>query len=557
MKGQQYLGFSTVDKVVKQNVPKAARQIGPTCLSAICIKRKVMYCQKFDELTRNNIFKMFWNMSWEAKRVFLKAYISQIPTKRTIVENSKKQKTFVYKLPYNHESLQVCRSMFLSTLSINRGILRRWLVNDKPVSSPHVKQNERHTVHSKNAGCRRYLGEYFENLDKMESHYCRKDSSKVYIATTFKTKADIYKDYKSKCLDNQVRPVSISTFKHVFAEQNLALYMPRKDECDTCVGFKAKQVAADEYNTHIFKKERAQLEKQRDKLAAQEGRCYVFTMDAQAVKLCPDINASAIYYKQRLQVHNFTIYNLATHQCTNYWWNETNGDLSASTFISCIIYHLKTHCLSDTLPIIIYSDGCGYQNRNHYLSNALSIFAIENSKIIEQKYLEKGHTQMECDSAHAKIEVKLKKQTIYLPNDYVRITKEARKTVKIDNKIINMPFNALYLDYSFFKNYTDVKLIRFTTIRPGRNKNDPTVSQIKSLIYLPSGDIKYKLSFDEEYMNLPTTIKTYEGYNEPKPLLSAPRPIQPSKWKHLQALKLVIPREYHYFYDNLKQAKKD
>lgn len=299
------------------------------------------------------------------------------------------------------------------------------------------------------------------------------------------------------------------------------------------------------------------MEKQQDKVVAQEGKCHVFTMDAQAVKLCPDINASAIYYKQRLQVHNFTIYNLASHQCTNYWWNETNGDLSASTFISCIIHHLNTHCLSDSLPIIIYSDGCGYQNRNHYLSNALSVFSIENNKVIEQKYLEKGHTQMECDSAHAKIEMKLKNQAIYLPMDYTRVTKEARKTIKVDNEIVKMSFDALYLSYDFFKDYTNKRLIRFTSIRPGREKTDPTVSKIKSLKYLPSGNIEYKVNFDDEYNNLPTRIKTYDGHIEANPLQSGPRPIQLSKWKHLQALKPVIPQEYHYFYDNLKHAEKD
>lgn len=171
------------------------------------------------------------------------------------------------------------------------------------------------------------------------------------------------------------------------------------------------------------------------------------------------------------------------------------------SFISCIIYHLKAHCLTDTLPI--------------YLSNALSNFAIENNKTIEQKYLEKGHTQMECDSAHAKIEVKLKNQTIYLPIDYVRVAKEARKTVKIDDKVINMPFDALYLNYDFFKNYSDDNLIRFTYIRPGREKNDHTVSQLRSLIYLPNGKIKYKVDFNKEYINLPTRIKPYGGYKEP------------------------------------------
>lgn len=341
------------------------------------------------------------------------------------------------------------------------------------------------------------------------------------------------------------------TFSRSFDAENLAIFRPRNDQCDTCVGYKTKQISAEVYNEHMVKKQRAQIEKKQDKLDAQNGLCHVFTMDAEAVKLCPDINASAIYYKQRLQVHNFTIYNIGTHQCTNYWWSEINGDLTASSFISCIIHHLETHCLSDSLPIILFSDGCGYQNRNNFLSNALSNFSIENNKVIEQKYLQKGHTQMECDSAHAKIEKKLKNKSVYLPIDYVNYTKEARKPVKIANKLIKKPFDAIYLSYDFFKNFNDDQLIRFNSIRPGKGKNDPTVSELRSLIYLPNGDVKFKINFDDEYTDIPCRIKKYGCKREPNRLHSGPLPIQSNKWKHLQELKKVIPQEYHFFYDNL------
>jgi hypothetical protein len=42
------------------------------------------------------------------------------------------------------------------------------------------------------------------------------------------------------------------------------------------------------------------------------------------------------------------------------------------------------------------------------MSNCLKYFATINDKIKIQKYLEKGHTQMEVDSVHAVIECKLK-----------------------------------------------------------------------------------------------------------------------------------------------------
>ena len=63
--------------------------------------------------------------------------------------------------------------------------------------------------------------------------------------------------------------------------------------------------------------------------------------------------------------------------------------------------------------IAIYSDGCGSQNRNVTLSNALSTLARDKGITIAQNYLEKGHTQMECDSVHSVIERKKKPRNLH------------------------------------------------------------------------------------------------------------------------------------------------
>lgn len=61
----------------------------------------------------------------------------------------------------------------------------------------------------------------------------------------------------------------------------------------------------------------------------------------------------------KLKVHNLTIYNLATNECSNYWWHEGGAHLEASVFATIIIKHLLTKC-TEQIPIIIYSDGCGH-----------------------------------------------------------------------------------------------------------------------------------------------------------------------------------------------------
>lgn len=78
-----------------------------------------------------------------------------------------------------------------------------------------------------------------------------------------------------------------------------------------------------------------------DKDHAQSGVCHVFTQDVESVKLAPYLQASAIYYKTKLCVHNFTLYNLATKEVMCYWFDESNSTLEASVFASCLIEHLK------------------------------------------------------------------------------------------------------------------------------------------------------------------------------------------------------------------------
>jgi hypothetical protein len=149
------------------------------------------------------------------------------------------------------------------------------------------------------------------------------------------------------------------------------LYQPKKDYCDTCSAYNVNNIDQVVYASHIERKNLARKHKSQDKDDAISFKNYTFTMDLQAVKNCPVLNASAIYYKKKLTIHNFTMYNLQNHEATNYWWDETEGDLCASTFTSIIVNHIEENCVDKNLPVILWSDGCCYQNRNSTLSNAL------------------------------------------------------------------------------------------------------------------------------------------------------------------------------------------
>lgn len=550
MEGKNYSGYKRSRLgVIKSGIPRQARKMGPPCESKMCQKSKKRHCQEFSEKERNSLFKPFWeSMNWDQKRVYAMSLIKQSEKKRSSTDNELSRRNFSceYYLYHKNDKKVVCRKMFLNTLGIKETMVRKWMNkadHGKMIASSDKWVKRRSQKNETNR--KQILKDWLGSIPTMESHYCRKETSKKYVEQQFQSKAEVYRAYcknREECGDT---PLSNWTFYETFHELNLALYRPRKDQCDLCCSHEVGQVTDAEYQLHIERKDRARAEKEKDKQnAITDKNCYIFTMDLQAVKQCPVIPASALYFKTKLTVHNFTVYNLATHQCSNYWWHEGEGDLSASSFASLITNHLSQHCLDKSLPIVLYSDGCCYQNRNAVLANALLHYSTSNNVVITQKYLEKGHTEMECDSTHSIIERKLKNRKIHIPSDYIRLTEEARRKP--------CPLDAIYVTHDFFLNYADDSCKMYESIRPGKKAHDPTVTDIRVLKY-ENGSISYKLSFDDEFTELPIRKKK-SSTNQPivlNKLHAGKLKIPETKWKHLQILKKELPIDTHCFYDQL------
>ncbi|KAJ4449878.1 hypothetical protein ANN_01284 [Periplaneta americana] len=232
--------------------------------------------------------------------------------------------------------------------------------------------------------------------------------------------------------------------------------------------------------------EEARAEKKKDK-DNDDVSTVVLTMDMQAVLLAPSLKASALYYKTKLKVHNFTIYDINTAEGHCFLWDESEGADAADDFATLICEFMKKIKLdmSTMKKIIIFSEGCTLQNRNVILANAFLLNAVQTGVIIEQKYLEKGHTQMMCDSMHATIGARLKNREIYSPSGYV----QACRTGRIKPK----PYHVESLEHSFFKKYSSLSYI--TSIRPDTKLGDPVVMDIRCLKYEPDISIQYKLKF--------------------------------------------------------------
>lgn len=377
---------------------------------------------------------------------------------------------------------------------------------------------------------------YLDNLPKLPSHYCRQSSTKQYLEPIIQSKSELYRMYIEYCTASNTLPASRKLFNDVFVEENIGLYQPKKDACDFCSAYKAGNVEEEAYQQHVQTKNLAREEKKRDKEKAKLKIIHAITADLQAVKLCPSLNASALYFKTKLAVHNFTVYNLGTDDVTCYWFDETTCDLKATTYASFFVDYVTNLLNEDAKDVIIWTDGCTSQNRNSIVSNALLRLAMDKNVTITQKYLEKGHTQMEVDSVHSVIERRLKNKEIFLPSQYATLTKQARKKPS--------PYKVIQPDHTFFKDYGIKEYQVYDSIRPGRTAGDDCVVDLRVLKYNPDGTIQYKKNFKDDLTQLPRRPRNILTLRNSVPLLFSTRvPILESKYLHLQQLKTVIPAD--------------
>lgn len=389
-----------------------------------------------------------------------------------------------------------------------------------------------------------FLKTWLTNLPNLPSHYCRnvpayKNKKFLYPGTT---KSGLYEEYQTAAAESGARVVGYKVFSTIFDAENFSVFIPRKDQCDLCVSAKHGNTDQDTYDAHIRAKDEARAEKARDKEMADD-KLSVWTMDLQAVLLCPQTKASAMYYKTKLIVHNFTLFNLATKEGFCYAWDETEGSLAADVFAHLQFNHFQKllEANSSIEKIIIWSDGCGYQNRNATVTNAYMHLAMTHGVEVVQKYLVSGHTQMECDSMHSTIERKIVAD-IFTPRDYIVIFESSRLRPSPYHVTQVYHHEMMKLSGSFVN-----------SIRPGKRAGDPTVNQLSALEYSSMGGIRYKLDHSEgsDWKALPQRVTIPQKPFEWVPLFNAPLPISMKKFKDLQSMKHVMPQSTHHFFDSL------
>lgn len=188
MRGAKYIGFRKPkdQKNTFHDTPRDERRLKARCLC----KDPSKQCMKFTDDDRKIIFSKFWSdMSWEQRKVFVATTVKVCSKKRPETENSRRSVTLRYHLVLKNTHLPVCKLMYLKTLSLGEWSVRSWALsaNNGMVKSDEVEVSTRFKRKDIFKDDREFLEAFLTKLNKLPSHYCRKDTEQLYLEQTFQS----------------------------------------------------------------------------------------------------------------------------------------------------------------------------------------------------------------------------------------------------------------------------------------------------------------------------------------------------------------------------------
>lgn len=214
-----------------------------------------------------------------------------------------------------------------------------------------------------------------------------------------------------------------------------------------------------EHNKHKADADLGYKLKDADKNKAKEDPTMrVLVFDLQQVLDTPSLTANVSFYKRLLSTYNLTV-----RDCTVdgditscYMWHEVIGKRGSDEIASSVLKKLES-LPESVMHVVTYSDTCGGQNRNINMASMFSLFASTSSHVdcIDQKFLLPGHTHLECDVDHARIEraKKTAEISIMVPRDWFQFV----RTVKGKK-----PFQVHEMDQKDILSFSKLVQERFT-----------------------------------------------------------------------------------------------
>lgn len=555
-RGEQY-EYKTKKNERKVKPPK---QMGAGC-GIPCrkqCKQNITYEQ------RELLFKKYWQMGdVERQREYLLRHITKSSPVRKSGTKRPRKTTLSYFFYIRGTKVEVCQVFFLQTLGISTRTISTVLSKNDSNGNLDSDRRGKHRNQRKIPDeIRRQVREHIEMFPRVEGHYVRKDSKREYLESSL-TLAEMYRQYEKWCDEKGYTAAKFWFYEHVFGtEFNISFHCAKKDQCTLCTEFENadqenKEELAEKQEQHLASKQMAREEKERDKqIAEQEATSSAIVVDLQAVLGCPHGETSILFYKRKLSIYNFTVFDLATKEGTCYMWDQSTGGRGANDMASCLYMYIADKASQGCKDLTVWSDGCAAQNKNRFLFTAY-LYALQNTGLnsIEHKYLETGHSQNEGDNMHSVIERSMKGTSLYVPSQFYNQVKKSKKT--------GTPYEVVQMRQRDFFDFKELALCDALNLNwSQKDNNDEKVKWSKVMVVKAIERLPYTLLFkyahnEEEYRTV-SIQKKRRGRQvnfknvQLRNAYGGPLPIPSAKLKDLLQLKKIIPNEHHHFYDSLK-----
>ena len=478
-------GQAYIDSRAKQQPAKVVK----TCKSDHTICRN--QCAKhFDDEQRQIIHNVHWSLNDLGKRHFYSSTTSMSAKSRVrrAANPNHKKNTYTYCFKKSGQKIRVCKEFYLFTLNISEKRVRNYhSTKNEMTGVPSDYRRGKTPSNAIDKSVKDKVREHISSIPRVESHYCRRESNKEYVAGNLSIQL-CYEKYVAKCVEENLPKVKLSMYTSIFNNEfNIEFHALKKDRCDICESFKhlhdiATAEQKTKYKSHIESREATKQERTSDR--ENKDQC-VICFDLQNVFALPNAEVSNFFYKRKLSVYNLTAHCSLTKQSYGAVWTENMSGRSGNDIASALVAILHKIVQDNPLvtELVLWSDSCVPQNKNSLMSSALILFMQDHPtiKVIVQKFCEPGHSDIqEIDNIHSQIESGMQNCEIYSPVGLLRVLRTLPR---------RKPMTVLQLKKNDMKDYQATsKGYKFATI---------PYTKVKTILYL--AEQPYKIQYKKKF----------------------------------------------------------